>query len=194
MSKKRIAKLNMALQKNIMVWFLRPFDTASTQGYVLDLGPRFFLMATFGTGFQFDGFQCLRYSDIRKLEVPFSYAKVTEAVLAKRKTTIPAKPQVDVSNLQALLLSADQAFPFLVICREKVNPDTCEVGRLLEVDKTSVTLFGIGPDAKWQKKPTKCRLSEITQISFGGDYELGLHQIAGRTFPLNPRGNRITQS
>lgn len=35
------------------------------------------------------------------------------------------------------------------------------------------------PDALWEEKPEIYRLSQITRVSFGGDYETALHLVGG---------------
>jgi len=48
-----------------------------------------------------------------------------------------------------------------------------------------VSLLEIGPDAVWDDKPETYRLSEITRVDFGGDYEGALHLVGG-----SPRINK----
>jgi hypothetical protein len=42
-----------------------------------------------------------------------------------------------------------------------------------------VSLLEIGPDAKWEDKPKEYRVTEITRVNFGGDYENALHLVGG---------------
>jgi hypothetical protein len=60
-----------------------------------------------------------------------------------------------------------------------VDPDVCWIGRVLGVDRNRVSLLEIGPDAKWDEKPTEFTLSEITRVNFGGEYEDALHLVGG---------------
>jgi hypothetical protein len=45
-----------------------------------------------------------------------------------------------------------------------------------------VTFLEIGSDASWDNELETYRLSEITRIDFGGDYENALQLIGGRKF------------
>src|SRR5262245_54591984 len=124
-------KLAAALRDKTLVKFTRPFEGGSVNGYVLDIGPRWFLLALVRDGIRFDGFQCFRLSDVRKLQVPHPYAAFTEAALKKRGERLPKKLRVTVASIEELLLSANRLFPLVVIHREKVDPDICEIGRIV---------------------------------------------------------------
>ena len=71
MAHARAIKLAAALRDKTLVKFMRPFDEGSTNGYVLDIGPRWFLMALVDDGIRFNGFECLRLSDVRELQENF---------------------------------------------------------------------------------------------------------------------------
>jgi hypothetical protein len=145
---------------------------------VLDIGSKFFVLALVGDGIRFDGFECLRISDLRRL-APDPYAPFAEAALKKRGERLPATPRVDVSGVAELLLTANRAFPLVTIHRERINPDSCWIGRVVGIDRGVVSLLQIGPDAIWGERPEKYRLSEITRVDFGGSYEQALHLVGG---------------
>jgi hypothetical protein len=162
-----------------MVRFTRPFEQGSVHGYVIDIGPDFFVVAVVSDAIRFNGFQCFRFSDVRRLQVPSKYAAFAEAALKKRGERIPKTSRVDVSSLPNLLLTADRAFPLITIHREKINPHVCHIGRVIDLRNGRMTLLEIGPDAAWDDKPATYRLSEITRVDFGGDYEEALHLVGG---------------
>jgi hypothetical protein len=93
-------------------------------------------------------------------------------------------------------LTASRAFPLGTIHREKVDGAACWIGRVVDVAKGRVTLLEIGPDATWDDRLQTYRLSEITRVDFGGDYEDALYLIGARKYeravrliwgPSNPR-------
>jgi hypothetical protein len=96
----RSTKLAAALGNKALVRFTRSFEEASHLGYVLDIGPRWFLMALVGGGL----------SDVRGLQVPHKYASFVEAALRKRRERLPKKPRVSVESVEELLLSANRPF------------------------------------------------------------------------------------
>jgi hypothetical protein len=179
MAKRTSSKLAVALADKLLVKFTRPFEPDSIKGYVLDIGPRFFLMAIVGDRIRFDGFSCIRLSDVRELQAPHDYAAFAEAALRKRGERMPKKPRISVASLEELLLSAGRAFELVTIHREQVNPEVRVIGRVVGVDKGRVKLLQIGPDANWDDEPKVYRLKEITRVDFGGDYENALRLVGG---------------
>lgn len=180
MASKRNSKLTEALRDKLLVKFWNPYDSESTHGYVMDIGPRFFLLGLVDGNFlEFNGFQCLRLSDIQKLQVPDPYSKFFVKALRKRGQRIPRKPRIDVRSLPGLLTSANRLFPLVTIHRERVTPGTCKIGRVTGITEGHVSLLEIGPDAVWEGEPNEIRLSEITRVEFGGGYEEALHLVGG---------------
>jgi hypothetical protein len=173
------SQLASALRDKVMVRFTRPFERGSVNGYVVEIGPEFFVVALVTDGIRFNGFQCFRVSDVRQLQVPAKYAAFAEAALKKRGERIPKKPHVVVSSLSKVLLTANRLFPLITIHRERVDPDVCQIGRVVDLRNGRVSLLEIGPDAGWDDKPETYRLSEITRVDFGGDYEEALHLVGG---------------
>src|SRR5262249_31589272 len=147
-------------------------------GYVLDVGPRFFLLALVSDRIRFDGFECFRCGDVRNL-APDLYTAFVETALTKRREPRPKKPRVSVGSIGELLLSAGRAFPVVTIHRESVDPEVCWIGRVQGIHWGRLSLLEIGPDAKWQDSPQEYRVSEITRVNFGGDYEGALHLVGG---------------
>ena len=192
MTQKSNALLSEAMHHKVLVKFWSPYEEGSTQGYVLDIGPRFFLLGFVDDNIRFNGFQCMRLSDIRRLRVPDPYADFTVAALRKRGETLRKKPRVSLNSLPELLKSANRLFPLVTIQRERAKPDTCEIGRVVEITKSHVSLLEIGPDAIWDDEPTEIPLREITRVDFGGAYEDALHLIGGNSpkSKLNRDSNR----
>ena len=55
----------------------------------------------------------------------------------------------------------------------------CWIGRVAGIKRGRVSLLEINPGATWDEEPTEYRLSEITRISFGSDYEDALQIVGG---------------
>jgi hypothetical protein len=182
MADARSTKLSAALRDKTLVKFARPqaYQDGSVNGYVLDIGPRWFLLALVGDGIRFNGFQCFPLSDVRELQVPHPHAGFAEAALKKRGERRPKKPRVRVESIEELLVSAGRAFPLVTIHREKADPDVCEIGRVVKVKDGRLSLLEINPDATWDKEPKQYRLRDITRVDFGGEYEEALHLVGGR--------------
>ena len=84
-----------------------------------------------------------------------------------------------MASTEDLLLSAGRSFPLVTIHREQVDPDVCWIGQVKRVERGRVSLLEINPDASWDAEPKDYRVSEITRVSFGGDYESALHLVGG---------------
>lgn len=173
-----------ALQQKVLVKFWNPFHSGATHGYVLDIGLRFFLLGLIDESIRFNGFQCLCLSDVRRLQVPDPYEDFAVAALRKRNQEIKRKPKIKLDSLSDLLKSADRLFPLVTIHRERVKPDSCWIGKVIDLTERHLHLHEIGPDAAWDKKLTKIRLSEITRVDFGGGYEEALYLVGGKPKPL----------
>jgi hypothetical protein len=167
-----------ARRERRFVRFSRRFETSLIRGYVLDVGPKFFLLALVSDRIWFDGFECFRVGDVSDVE-PDPYAAFVEAALKRRGERPPRKPRVSIASLEDLLLSATRAFPLVTVFREQVVPGACWIGRVLGVARGRVSLLKIDPDATWEATPTEYRLREITRVGFGADYENALHLVGG---------------
>jgi hypothetical protein len=179
MPKDRLSQLTLALRKKMLMRFTRPLEPGWVKGYVLGIGARCLLVALVSDDIWLNGFQCFRLADVREVQVPDEYTSFIEAALAKRKQRTPKKPPVKLDTLEELLLTANRAFPLITIHREKVDPDVCEIGRVTGVSKSHVSLIEIDAAAEWAKKSKEYRLSEITRVDFGGEYEDALHIVGG---------------
>jgi hypothetical protein len=144
----------------------------------LDVGPKFFLLALVSDRIWFDGFECFRIRDVSRIQ-PDPNSDFAEAVLKKRHERLPATRHVSVASIEELLISANRAFPLVTIHREEVDPDVCHIGRIIDMTRSRVSLLEINPDATWDSEPIEYRMSEITRVSFGGDYEGALHLVGG---------------
>jgi len=179
MTNRRSTDLEAAVDRKQLVRFTRPFEQGSINGYVLAVGPRWLLLALVSGDIRFNGFQCFRLRDVRELQIPHPHARFVQAALKKRGERVPKKPRVAVASIGELLQSANRSFPLVTIWREEVDPDGCWIGRVRDVDRRRVALLEINPDARWHDEPTDYRLSEITRVDFGGDYEDALSIVGG---------------
>ena len=178
MSKLRSHKLKQMLRERRLVRFTRRFEESPVRGYVLAIGPKFFLLALVSDRIWFDGFEYFRINDISNLK-PDPYAPFAEAALRKRRERRPKMPRVNVKDVAKLLFSASRAFPLVTIHCERVDPDVCWIGHMLRIENERVSLLEINPDGTWDKEPNEYRINEITRVNFGGDYEDALHLVGG---------------
>jgi len=157
---KTSSQLRRFMRRRQFVRFTRRFEKGFTRGYVVDVGPKFFILALLTDQIRFDGFSCFRVADVRNLKAD-PYAAFAEAALKKLEQRAPKKPRAVVASIEELLLSANKSFPLVTIHREKKHPDACWIGKVKEISGGRVFLLEIGPDAKWDDRPTSYRLNEI---------------------------------
>jgi hypothetical protein len=181
-TKKRHLLLGALLNK-VVVRFRSRYDDGAIHGYVLDVGPRFLLLAFIDEYLRFNGYQCILLKNVKELEVPARYDAFIVAALRKRKQSIARRPNIKLNTLSELLESANRLFPLITIHREDVKPDSCWIGRIAEIGKSDLLLYEIGPDGVWDKKAKRHRLSEITRVDFGGGYEETLLLVGGDPRP-----------
>ena len=68
MSSSVLLSLRKAAREHRLVRSRRRFEDTKIHGYVRPVGPKFFLLSLVSDRIRFDGFECFRCSDIRKLQ------------------------------------------------------------------------------------------------------------------------------
>ena len=119
-----LRQLLTAKQQRLIVQFSRPFEPGTFAGYVIDVGPAFFLFASLDDGFVFDNYICLRLVDVRRLECPAKHAQFYAKVRKLRGDKFPRKIKVDLADRISILDSVNRSL--VTLHRKQVNPDTCK--------------------------------------------------------------------
>ena len=166
-----------AKQKKLIVNFSRPFEPGTFTGYVLDVAPKFFLLASLNEALEFEHYTCLRVADVRSLQLPAKYAAFYTKARKLRGDKIPKRIKVDLTDAGSILRSL--ASSVVTVHLEQVAPDTCNIGVVTGAGKNDFELREIQPGARWSKRPTYHRLKEITRIDLPGPYERALLLVGG---------------
>jgi hypothetical protein len=178
MSNSISSQLTAAMHERQLVRIVRRFESTAVRGYVVAIGPKFFLLLLVSDRIWFDGFECFRIKDVLSIQTD-PYSRFVEAALKKRGQRRPRKPKINLESVEGILLSANKAFPLLAIHREGKDPEVCCIGKVCEVVDGKVLLLSINPHAKWEAAPDEYRVNQITRVNFGGDYEDALHIVGG---------------
>ena len=178
MQRQRAVTLLSAVDPRQLVRIPRRFEESGVRGYVLGVGPTFFIVALVSDRLWLDGFECFRIADLISVE-PDPYARFAEAALRQRGLRRPKMPKVNLDSVEDILVSSGIAFPLIAIHSEIKDPDICQIGRVVAVNRSQVALLEIGPDAAWDAEPTVHALRSITRVGFGGDYEDALFLVGG---------------
>lgn len=113
------------------------------------------------------------------LEFPYSGADFVARAIEVMGQTRPAGVAIDISSTGAVLASVDASFPLVVVHRDEVDPDVCQVGQVIRVDDTMVTLREVDSEGEWRDEEDEYDLDEITRVDFGGVYDTSLARVAG---------------
>lgn len=171
-------RLLRAKRVQSLVRFHRRFERGSFHGYVMDVGDKFFLLAVINREIWNDGFSVVRIQDVRGLR-PEPDAKFVQAALRKRGERKPRRPKVGLASIGEILTTAGRAFPLVTIHRERVDPDVCHIGRVVQIERGRLKLLLIAPGAKWEREPDEFGLNGITRVDFAGSYEDALYEVGG---------------
>jgi len=170
--KKHFAGLTEASAENKLVILCRkPIDDDRLHGYVVGLSDTWVLLHFVKSSMlMLDGYKAVRLADV-------SHFSVDDTFIAEymRLRGIQSKslPDMDVSNLSALLSGVSASFPLFMIERERVEPGIGIVGRSEKMTRRNFWMNKFSAKAKWIGIE-KFKLKDITAINFGDHYHEAL--------------------
>ncbi len=65
----------------------------------------------------------------------------------------------------------------IAIHQEAISNKVCYIGKVVSVTEKTFTLYDIDSGAEWER-PYQRRLSDLTKVDFGGNYEDALWRVA----------------
>jgi len=185
MSKMR-GQIGAAMEAGTLIRLTRTFEEGEVCGYVLDLGAEWFVLALVSDRINFDGFECFRIEDTLTVEAD-PRVDFVEAALSARSDSKPVRSPVSAASLPELLSSANRAFPLVTFHKEALEPDLCQVGKVVGFADGEVWLHEIDPDAAWEDEAFPHLLTDITRVNFGGGYEEALNLVGGPAPAIDPQ-------
>lgn len=141
-----------------------------TDGFVVDANEEMILLQLVDDGVHLNGYQILFLEDISDFVHPAPFNDFQKRVLALRGEEVE-DPEVDLEDLAVLLIDISEEYGLVTLHREEVEPDSCEIGRVVKADAVTYELEEIGSDARWFDDTFEYDLYDITRIEFGGSYE-----------------------
>ncbi|MEO9655358.1 hypothetical protein [Marinomonas sp.] len=144
-----------------------------TDGFVVAANEEMVLLQLVDDGVHINGYQILFLEDISDFAHPAPFNDFQKKVLALRDEEV-IDPEVDLDDLAVLLIDISEEYGLVTLHREEVEPDSCEIGRVLKADAVTYELEEIGSDARWFDETFEYDLYDITRIEFGGAYEEAL--------------------
>ncbi|MBR7889043.1 hypothetical protein J9B83_08780 [Marinomonas sp. A79] len=144
-----------------------------TDGFVVDANEEMVLLQLVDDSVRLNGYQILFLEDISDFAHPAPFNDFQKRVLTLRGEEV-VDPEVELDDLAVLLIDISEEFGLVTLHREEVEPDSCEIGRVVRADAVTYELEEIGSDARWFDDTFEYDLYDITRIEFGGAYEEAL--------------------
>ena len=168
------------IRSQYLVKFSRkPIDEDDLYGFVLACSETLTLLHVLNTStFTLNGYSVILNADVSLYAVYDRPDYYFDSKVLKLKGIKPQpQPEISIATLPELLISIDKHYPLITIHREKLNVDTCWIGRLAGMTKKTFTLFEIDDCAEWDG-PHRYRFEDVTKVDFGGGYEAALALVA----------------
>jgi hypothetical protein len=147
-------------------------------GFVLDYNDDLTLINYVDpSSYQADGYSVFR-NDLVTSWLAYDNPDYFKSRALRLKGVRPRRPRgIDISCWLTAFHTAAKAFPLVVLHREAMRNDVCNVGRYLGSTAKTLMLYEITSTAEWEK-PTRFRVADVTRIDFGGGYEDALWRVA----------------
>ncbi|MFC9353291.1 hypothetical protein [Arthrobacter sp. NPDC057013] len=145
-------------------------------GVVQEIGEEWVLMAAVRDGGYLNGYMALRLDLIRRVRA----AHGLEDFLRRRPDWPPAPLASGISTgAQGILERGTENSQVLSVFLEEKWEGIFFVGVPVKFSKKTVDMVTIGKNARWEEGTFKVRYKDLSQISFGGDYEKALWAAVG---------------
>ncbi|MEC3977823.1 hypothetical protein [Amycolatopsis sp. H20-H5] len=175
------ARLRRAREKHQLLRIERVIPRADpVEGYVLDVGTEWVLLATLDPALVLDGFTAVRIADISVAGKQTARAFIRRA-LELHGEWPPSSPagEIPLDHPGELLAALGAGRPLVTIHVERDVPDVCYIGSPGKVGRRKLHLREVSYRAKWDEETSKWSLADLTRIEFGRRYEQALFDIAG---------------
>jgi hypothetical protein len=155
------------------------YEGEDSYGYVVALSDEWLVTHYVADHLRLDGYDAVRISDLTDFTTECDRATFLDQCV-KMKEQAPVLPQgIRAESARDLLESIVEHFPVVMLHREHVSPDECELGTLKMVSDESYALRWMTPTAEWEDDETIYRFDDVTRVTFGSEYETTLAGVAG---------------
>lgn len=154
-------------------------------GFVLAVGEKWALMARTAEGGHFDGAVFFRVKDVRRVRKDRSF----EGTFARTQPEWP--PTVDFTfdlGSTTDVLNGLASLDVIVGIEKDHERSAIWIGRIDEINRKTLWLHEVRPDASWHEAPLGYRLKAITTVSLASRYLNALTTIAGTRPPTHTVG------
>ena len=171
----------MAMQENLELvsLFRQELDETEWFGYVVAESEEFLAIHSVSDRYDLDGYRVFRNADLDEIDDDFERRDLVLRAMAFKNLEPQPIPWLSLDAVREMVLSIQAREPLVVIEREIACPDECEIGRVRLDSDGTYSLLWMTTQAEWERDDRVFRYEDITQISFGGEYERTLAQLAG---------------
>jgi hypothetical protein len=154
-------------------------DSRAIHGFVVGISTNLLLLHRMGDRLDLDGFECVRVADVTMLRRTFRRKEFYLKALELKGCRAVVPEGVELGSVRDLLRSVERRYPLVVIHRELVVPDECEIGRIKLTSEATYALRMLTPEATWMHDEEVYRYGDVTRVGFDGEYENTLSLVAG---------------
>ncbi len=151
------------------------------EGYVMQVGLNWLLMATPDDRVRPDGYTVLRLKDVVSVTRGKSHDRLFRRSLEMHGDWPPDQPagDVDLTGTGDLVRSLSTQFSLISVFTEEIRPTVCFIGSVTRVTDRAVYMVDVTTQGEWESTTTRRKLRDITRIDVGGGYERALAEVAG---------------
>jgi hypothetical protein len=151
------------------------------EGYVLQIGPKWMLMATPDDRVRPDGYSLLRTKDVASVTRGKTHDRLFRQHLEMHGHWPPQLPpsEVDLTGLRAAIGSLAAQFPLVCLFTEEARPNVCYIGSVTKMTDRNVEMIEITTQGEWKTTLTRWKLHAITRVDVDGGYERALAEVGG---------------
>jgi hypothetical protein len=151
------------------------------EGFIAGVGRDFFALEVVEGSACLNGFSCMRFDDITKIEIPAPHSKFIVKTLELKKIVRSEEPDLNLWSLQGLLESGARLFPLTSLFIQRKDgelSDFCYIGKIISVSNSEVTIACIDPNAKWYDDHDTYPLDLIYRVDYGDEYAKALFLVS----------------
>jgi hypothetical protein len=176
------------IERKLLVEFNRkPLEKSSLFGFVLACNDDFSLVQEFDRdSFVLDGYCIFRNKSVKKYSVYDDENYFLNEVISLKKIEPKPVENISIESWLEVLRSVGENFSLIMIEREKIDNEACNIGKLQKIKKKSFVLEEIDSCAEWSGA-YEYKFKDLTKVGFDGFYENTLSFVEENRDKLKPK-------
>lgn len=176
------------IERKLLVEFDRkPLEKSSLFGFVLACNDDFSLIQEFDRdSFVLDGYCVFRNKSVRKYSVYDNENYFLNEVINLKNIEPKPFANISIESWAEVLKTVSENFSLIMIEREKIDNEACNIGKLQKLKKKSFVLEEIDSSAEWSGA-YEYKFNDLTKVGFDGLYENTLSFVEENRHKLKPK-------